>query len=66
MEFLLEAVNSFGVRSGKLALKSNSFSTPFFLLPTRGGSVPHVTQDVLENYSNVNFPKAVQIPLPTV
>lgn len=48
MEFVLESVNSVGVRCGKLILKNGIvLDTPMCLTYTRGGAVPHVTQEVL-------------------
>lgn len=48
MEFVLESVNSVGVRCGKLMLTNGlAFETPMCLTYTRGGAVPHVTQEVL-------------------
>ena len=48
MEFVLESVNSVGVRCGKLILTNGLvLETPMCLTYTRGGAVPHVTQEVL-------------------
>lgn len=48
MEFVLESVNSVGVRCGKLMLTNGLvFETPMCLAYTRCGAVPHVTPEVM-------------------
>jgi hypothetical protein len=47
MNFVLEQVGRAGERAGQLELGSRIFSTPFPLLNTRGGSIPHLTQETL-------------------
>lgn len=52
-------------RRGTLELDDKILETPACLLYTRGGSVPHVTYDMLLTLGGV-VPSAVQLPLATV
>jgi queuine tRNA-ribosyltransferase subunit QTRTD1 len=60
MNFVIEHLGRAGERAGNLELKSKIFSTPFPLLSTKGGSVPHLTRETL---AYLNLPEtAVLIP----
>jgi hypothetical protein len=47
MKFVLDQLGRGGERAGQLELGSRIFSTPFPLLNTRGGTLPHLTQETL-------------------
>ena len=60
MNFAIEHLGRAGERAGNLELKSRIFSTPFPLLSTKGGSVPHLTRETL---AYLNLPEtAVLLP----
>jgi len=54
MNFAIEHLGRAGERVGNLELKSKIFQTPFPLLGTKGGSVPHLTRETL---GYLNFPE---------
>lgn len=47
MNFVLEQVGRAGERAGQLELGARLCATPFPLLNTRGGTLPHLTQETL-------------------
>lgn len=47
MNFAVEYLSKGGDRAGKLELRSRTFQTPFPLLTTKGGAVPHLTKETL-------------------
>ena len=60
MNFAIEHLGRAGERAGNLELKTKLFSTPFPLLTTKGGSVPHLTRETL---AYLNLPEtAVLLP----
>ncbi len=66
MQFVLENVTSHGARLGKLLFRDGRgvVETPFCLLYTRGGAVPHLADDVLGDVSEK--PPAAILSLPHV
>ena len=60
MNFAIEHLGRAGERAGNLELKTKLFSTPFPLLTTKGGSVPHLTRETL---AYLNLPEtAILLP----
>ena len=47
MKFVLEQVARTGERAAHLDLRGKVFATPFPLVTTRGGAVPHLTRETL-------------------
>jgi len=65
MNFTIDRIDPFGVRSGKLTFgKDKWLETPCCFLYTRAGAVPHLSPDVLKDITCL--PKAVTIPLSTM
>ena len=52
MNFALEQLGRAGERAGQLELGSRLFATPLPLLSTRGGTLPHLTQETLQYLEN--------------
>lgn len=68
MKFAIETVRNSGARLGSLTElcqhRDKVLATPLFLLVTRGGSVPHLTLDMLQKLGK--HCHAVQLTLPSL
>jgi hypothetical protein len=47
MKFVVEQAGRAGERAGQLELAARTFATPLPLLHSRGGAIPHLTQETL-------------------
>ena len=73
MQFVVENVSEQGVRLGKLLWRNLSHKqaqyaseTPLFLLYTRAGHVPHLTDDVLRELLDSPQAQPTMLTLPTL
>ncbi len=63
MKFVVEQAGRAGERAGQLELAARTFATPLPLLHSRGGAIPHLTQETLlylENSGTVPYIPKIQ------